>query len=242
VIIDFHAHVGMGHHKRLSAPQLIRLMDANSVDRAVLCPVDKYITAYNRAGNDLLVRTIRTYGDRFQGMAVANPWFGKRACNELRRALDAGLSGLKIHSPLQGFMLCDSIVYPLLEIAKEYNVPVYAHTGTMDNALPFQLLELARRYPELQFVMGHAAFSDFWMDVVPVLKQAQNIMVETSHASPDFIESIIREIGPSRVLFGSDVPESEYRLEINKLKMFPMKTCETDAVFSGNAMRLCPAR
>jgi predicted TIM-barrel fold metal-dependent hydrolase len=242
VIIDFHAHVGSGHFKSLSVRQLIRLMDSNGVDRAVLCPVDKYIAVYNRLGNDLLLRTIRAHSDRFQGLAVANPWVGRKACEELRRALDAGLAGLKVHSPLQGFMLCDPLIDPLLEIAREYRVPVYAHTGTMNNALPFQLLELAKRFPEIQFVMGHAAFSDFWMDVVPVLKQGSNILVETSHASPDFIENIIREVGATRVVFGSDVPESEYPLEIKKLLMFSLDDSEKEAVFASNAMRLCPPR
>jgi predicted TIM-barrel fold metal-dependent hydrolase len=237
-IIDFHAHVGTGAHKQFAPEELLRQMDQYDIERSVLCPVDEYIAVKNREGNEYLAKTIREYKDRFYGLAVANPWYGAEAVATLRHALDNGLQGLKINSILQGFMLCDPVIEPLLEVAQECKVPVYAHTGSMNNALPFQLLELATRFPEVSFVMGHMAYSDFWYDVIPVLERGANILVETSHAPPDLITAVIRKLGVERVLFGSDVPESGYAIEIGKFEWLNLSKTELDAVFSANARKL----
>jgi len=237
-IVDFHVHVGKGAKKTLLPEELLKLMDRHHIEKSVLCPVEEYISVRNREGNDYLIRLVREYRDRFHGFAVANPWCGREACDELRRALDKGLRGFKINSILQGFMLSDEMTDPLLRICAEYKAPVYAHTGTMGNATPFQLLELARRHPKVHFVMGHTAFSDFWYDVIPVMEQTQNIFVETSHASPDTIEGVVNRFGVDRILFGSDLPESNLPLEIKRLKLLRLDARQEKTVFFSNAERL----
>jgi hypothetical protein len=241
-IFDFHAHVGEGSRKSLSAQDLLRQMDAHGIERCGICPVEECISVHNRRGNDAVLRAVKEHPDRFAGFAVSNPWYGPKAVAELRRAFDAGLSGLKIHSVLQGFMLCDPLVDPLLEVAGCYKAPVYVHTGTMGNAMPFQLLELARRHPALAFVMGHAAYSDFWYDVFPVAEQAPNICIESSHAFPDLLQELVGQLGAERILFGSDVPESNFSLEVGRINLVTLTQTQKKAILEGNATRLLGRR
>lgn len=237
-IIDFHVHVGEGKHKNLSPEKLIRIMDKHAVEKCAICPVDEFISVRNREGNDYIAKLVRKYRGRFYGFAVSNPWFGKKGTDELKRALDKGLTGFKINSVLQGFMLCDEIVEPLLNVIFERKVPVYAHTGTTGNALPFQLLELAERHRDINFIMGHMGCFDFWYDVVPVMQRAKNIYAETSHAGTDFIEQLIAVLGTTRVVFGSDMPESKLTVEINKLRLLNLNEGELKNLFFLNAKHL----
>lgn len=171
-IVDAHVHLGEGYHLSLGVDELLGRMDEAGVERAVACPVDHFVAVHNREGNDLMLDAVRSHGDRLSGMAAANPWFGDQAVEEARRALGEGLSGLFVHSVYQGFRLDDHIVDPLLEGVAEFGVPVYVHTGTAAQAEPFQATELARRFPELNFIMGHGGSSDYGEDAVRALEFA----------------------------------------------------------------------
>lgn len=159
-------------------------METANVEFAILCPMDKYMAVANREGNEYIMREVKSHPDRFAGMASVNPWFGRAAVEELRRALESGLTGVKIHPLFQGFRLADPIVYPLLEIAKEYDVPVYVHTGTAGIAEPFHAAELARKFPAVNFIMGHAGASDYYNDTVRALEFVKNLWIETSRNGP----------------------------------------------------------
>jgi predicted TIM-barrel fold metal-dependent hydrolase len=213
-------------------------MDRNGVERAVVCSVDQFIAVRNREGNDELIRAVRAHPDRFWGLAAANPWFGDDAVSELRRSFDAGLVGLKLNSHLQGFVLSDPMVHPLIETCRDYVVPLYAHTGTPITAEPFQLAELARAHPDVSMVLGHMGYTDFWYDAVPAALQADNIVLETSLIDIMNISDAIEKVGAERLIFGSDFPESDLSLEIEKMSLIEMTDSDRQKIMRDNALEL----
>lgn len=237
-IIDAHCHLGQDREKQASLSELLLTMDEAGVDRAVVCPVDREITIFNREGNERIPAAVNVHPDRLIGFAVANPWYGEAAVQELRRALDSGLKGVKLHPRLQGFLLNDELVYPLLEVAQERGVPVYFHTGTATTALPFQLGDLAGQFPEITFIMGHMGHSDYWYDALPVARHWPNIYFETSHMMPSVIDMFIAEMGYDRLLFGSNFPVSNMRLELEKVRMLQLDEEGRRQTLGGNLLRL----
>lgn len=205
--IDAHVHIGQGIRMSLDVDTLLRRMDQAQIDLAIACPMDRHIAVANREGNDLMVKAVKEHPDRLVAMAVANPWFGDQAVAELRRALQQGLLGLKLHPVIQGFRLAEHIVDPLLELADEYDVPVYAHTGTAGLAEPFHLAELARRYPGVNFIMGHAGASDYYNDTVRAFEFADNMWLETSRNGPANFCHWLNNNLAQKVVFGSNCPE-----------------------------------
>lgn len=240
MIIDGHAHIGIGREKSLEPNQLIAQMDENGVGRAVVCPVEEHIILHNKEGNDYLLEAVRAYPDRLIGFASVNPWYGVSALEELKRARDEGLRGLKLHPRIQGFAITSDIVFPLIELAGELDMPVYFHTGTYICAQPFQLAQLACLYPEVSFIMGHSGASDFWNDVIPATRIAPNVYLETSKTTPVTImglvskESALRE----RVIFGSNLPTSSYPLELAKVREAIADENLRAMILGENAMRL----
>lgn len=237
MVIDAHAHVGQGRFKSLEPAELLRQMDANAVDRAVLCPVEEQIVAYNHEGNAYVLEQVRRHPARFVGFAVANPWFGEAAVRELERALGEGLRGLKLHAVYQGFPMNNPIVYPLIEVAARHKVPVYAHCGSAHFGEPLRLVELARRYPEVTFLMGHSSFSDFWNDLPRCHQFAPNILFETSRNTPGNFQQIGQQIGTDFMVFGSNAPEHYYHVDMPMLReMFP-DPADQEKIFHRNMAR-----
>jgi hypothetical protein len=221
-VIDAHVHVGQGREKQLTVEELLGEMDRWGVDRAVICPVDEEIVVENRAGNDRILAAVRAHPDRLVGFAVANPWYGEAAVEELRRAIGEGLRGLKLKSSVQGFRLSDEWIDPVVAVAAESQLPVYCHTGTGNYAMPLQLAELARRFPDAPFIMGHGGAGgdyNYYFDVIPAMELESNIYFETSTQTP---AGVRRYLGghlewAERFIFGSNLPAASFRYELTKM-------------------------
>lgn len=237
-ILDAHCHLGHGLDYTVTAESLLKEMDACGVERAVIVPADREIAVANREGNDEVLEAMRRHPDRLTAFATANPWFGAAAVEEARRAFGLGAAGLKLHPVLQGFQIIDPVARPLVELAVSLRKPVYFHTGTPVSAPPFQLSELGLRYPDGRFIMGHAAYSDYWNDVVFAVKAAPNMFVETSTHLPVVIRILVEAVGTERVLYGSNHPLNAMGLEIEKITRYVRSPGDLERVFSSNLERL----
>ncbi len=217
--------------------ELLAEMDRCGIERAVIGPERNFIAVENRAGNRYVAGAVRRRPDRLIGFAVASPWLGPKAVAELERALDLGLTGLKISPAVQGFILTDPQVFPLIEFAEKARWPVYCVTGTPICAMPLQLAELAERYPRVKFIMGHGGFCDFWNDIPDALRRCPNLFIETSYILPSQISAWIREAGIEKFIFGSDFPFSSLDLEIKKIN-FLGEGIDKQRIFRHNLLRL----
>lgn len=241
-IVDAHAYVGDGVHMRHSVDNLLRQMDEAKIDLSIICPMDRFTAVANREGNNLILKAVKAHPGRLVGMAVANPWFGKDASQELHRALENGLSGLKIDSVLQGFRLCDHLVDPLLEVAEKHGVPVYAHTGTAGLAEPFHVIELARRFPKINFIMGHAGASDYYNDTVRGLQFVDNVWIESSRNGPgNYCHWQISGV-VDRVVFGSSAPEYIPQIELETLRDIFTDPAELKRILAGSIQEVYRGR
>ncbi len=218
MIVDCHAHIGEGVYQTCQPAQLLAGMDASGIERAVVCPIDRNLAVDNAEGNDYVLAAAAQHPDRLIPFATANPWYGAAAVAELQRAIEAGARGLKLHSKLQGFTISDDIVNPLIEVAGEHGLPVFVHSGTMVCAEPLQVAMLARRYPSVNFIMGHSGATDFWNDMIPGITGIANIYLDTSLNNPTSIGSYCEAMGPERLCFGSDFPQNTYPVELEKLQ------------------------
>ena len=233
-ILDAHCHLGRGVDYTVTADSLLKEMDACGVERAVIVPADRQIAVANREGNDAVIEAMGRHPDRLTAFCTANPWFGGAAVEEVKRGFDLGAAGLKLHPVLQGFQIIDPVARPVVEAAVTRRKPVYFHTGTAVSSSPFQLTELCLRYPEGRFIMGHAAYSDYWNDVVFAYKAAPNIFVETSTHLPVVIRILIEAVGTERVLYGSNYPLNAMSLEIEKISRYVASLADLDKVFALN--------
>jgi predicted TIM-barrel fold metal-dependent hydrolase len=241
MIVDAHCHIGETPHYKQTAEDLLREMDANGVGRSAICASGRHITVDNEEGNRLVAEAVRKYHGRFYGFAAVNPWYGEKAIIELRRAVDDGLVGLKLHPSMQGYHAHDPLADPVVAAATELDLPIYIHSGTPVFSLPLQIVELAQRHPEAKIIMGHMGGADFYVDVPSSAHFATNVFYETSlTCHVGYVDEIIARAGHERILFGSDSPTSQQSAELLKIRLSKLTDEERADVLGGNFLRLLP--
>lgn len=239
--IDGYCTLGVDREFDLTESTLLQAMDQAGVDRAVIAPVDRFLAVDNQVGNNFVLRAAGAHPDRLIPSCSANPWYGEGAVEELRRACGNGARILVLHPAVQGFPADDELVWPLLEAAAEERIPVYVHTGPPGHATPWQLVDLAGRYPEVDLVMGHCGATDFWNDVVEAGRAAANLYLESSLARPFLFAGYLEELGWEKGIMGSYAPLDELGFEWEQMRRaLPAEAVE--AVCGGNLLRLLERR
>ncbi|TMR96559.1 amidohydrolase family protein [Nonomuraea basaltis] len=236
MIIDAHVRIGQCREAALTVPDLLTSMDRLGIDRCLVAPDERATAVDNRRGNDLTTQAAMISEGRLIAYAVANPWFGDAAVDELRRARDNGARALAVDPVLQGFDLLDGLLDPLLRFAADAGWPVYVRTGTPPTALPLPLALLCGRYPEVSFLMGRSGATDFWIDAVPALLRAPNLFADTCYAPWDTVLTDFGshpDIGPARVFFSTDSPYTVPAAELKRVIDWPLSDCERAAVMGG---------
>jgi uncharacterized protein len=174
--------------------------------------------------NDEVADIVKAYPGRFIGFACVDPWKGKRAIDEMERAItELGMSGAKFHPGVQAFYPNEARFYPLYEKITELKVPALFHTGTnalgagtpggmgvrMDYTRPIYLDHVAADFPELTIIGAHPAWP-WHEEMLAIIAHKSNVFMDLSGWSPKYIPKAIMDEARTRlqdrVLFGSDYP------------------------------------
>jgi uncharacterized protein len=216
--IDGYCTLGVDREYDLTEDALLEAMDRAHVERGVIAAVDRYLAVDSRVGNDFLLQAAEGHPDRLIPSCSVSPWYGERGLEELRRALGLGARIVVLHPAIQGYQANDELIWPVLEVAAGEKVPVYVHTGNPGSASPWQVVDLADRYPELDLIIGHCGATDFWNDVVDAGKAAPNAYLESSLARPFQFNSYLEKVGYRKGIMGSSVPTNDLVFEWEQMR------------------------
>jgi predicted TIM-barrel fold metal-dependent hydrolase len=237
VIIDGHVTIGRSRDVGLDVDQLLATMDRLGIDRALVSPPEYLIPVRNREGNELVTAAARDSDERLHAYAVATPWLGGEAIEELERARDAGARALHVDPPLQGFDLLDGQVDPLIAFAVESGWPIYVRTGTPPHALPLQLAALAARFPAGAFLLGRSGVTDFGRDGPAALDIAPNLYADSAHINWP-VALAAREGAAARVVFTTDAPFADAEIELARVVEAPLEEPVRSAILGGTIASL----
>lgn len=210
-VYDTHTHIGTARHsgRQATADQMIAAMDAGGIDRSVLIPfpvVDDF-----RATHDEIGLAVRRHPDRFAGAACVYPFVPEQTFrDEVRRcAEELGFRAIKLQPQYQPLSPISPRSDFFFETALKHKLPVICHTGT---GVPFSLPSLfimpARRFPELPIILGHAGGSVYSAETIVAASVCENIFIELSSLMPHHILEILAYVPATRLMIGSDLPES----------------------------------
>lgn len=256
MIVDAHVHLmtdttgwyaykksaGGSDARAWDADATARLLDDSGIDRCWLFTLSG-LYGFNdyRAANDEVIEAARRHPDRFIPFCTAFPnQDAEGAAEEIRRCLDAGCRGVKFHPWLQAFPANSAYLYPTLDVCARGHVPVLFHTGTPPYSQPFQVMEQARRFPGVPFVLGHFG-KILSLDAIRAAELCPNIHLETSGAQVADIQFALERIGAERILFGTDLPigsAASARWNLIKIASAVPNLDQQRAIFGENASRL----
>jgi predicted TIM-barrel fold metal-dependent hydrolase len=169
-----------------------------------------------------------------------NPQFGSETVAELERCVSEwGMRGLKLMPTLHGYPILSGVVSPVLDKARELGVVVNIHSGSF-NADPLQIAVVARRYPELPFIMDHMGYRYNLQDAIVAAQECPNIYLSTtlvSPAEPLCVRGAFDEVGPERIVFGSNGP-GFVDMAIEGIRRLELGHAAEELILGGNAAKV----
>ncbi len=237
LVIDAHCHAGRG--QAMSAPWTtradpevtLRHMAEAGIDRTILFPINN--PDYEKP-NQEIAEICGRYPGKFIGFAKHDPQTeAGRIRPLLRREVESlGLKGLKLHRlPTR----------EVLDTVAELGLPVLYHPEKVAN---FHMI--ASEYPQIPFLMAHLGSfaSRDWaehLEAISVARRYPNVYLETSSVVFfKFLAMAARELGAGKLIFGSDGPELDSRVELYKIRLLKLLPAEEARVLGGNILKLLP--
>ena len=238
-IIDTHMHLGMskfsGH--RTTVETLNQYMERYGITHGMVMPQP---TLDNIALiHDEIYQLTQHHSGRFYGMASIDPWLSEQEYEqEFRRCIETyQFVAVKLHPHGHNISPLASQCHKVYELADQFHVPVIIHTGLGSlNALPSLVIEPARNFPNVTFVLGHAGFAVFTSEAIVAAKTCENIVLEPSWCPTFSVQSMVNEIGIDRIIYGSDHVEN---IPVELAKYHSVLTDkQMEAVLSTNPQRI----
>lgn len=218
--------------------------------------------------NEFYVDVIRRWPDRFVAMAMVDPTEGERAARELRHWADSGCLGFKIemdalHKVRPDYQFLGPNEMKVWEVVAEKNLPVVLHMTQDERSVKEgeEILELLKRWPELNFVICHIGVPPFtgWQQRA-LLAQHPNIYLDIAAAYwyyhedhgetypvPSGMEALrwaVDNVGADKLLWGSDYPQAlmllTYRqmIDIVRVEAKFLTEAQKAQILGGNACKL----
>ncbi|MGH8619131.1 MAG: amidohydrolase family protein [Burkholderiales bacterium] len=185
----------------VSAPQLQALMDEYQLDLCILlAPTAEY------ADNKAIAAVAKQY-PRMVPVPLVNPNGPGGGVPELERAVgEWGMKGLKLHPQRHGYEADSGTPLRLMEAAERLGLTVSVHSGDRC-CLPWQIGQLARKFPTVPVIMNHMGFRYFVDGAISVARETPNIYLDTVLVSmPGYLRMAVDQVGADRVVYGSDYP------------------------------------
>lgn len=117
--------------------------------------------------------------------------------------------------------------------------PPYPGGGNLPNEpYPWELVEVAARYPEYPFICGHTGGD--WELGIAAIRHQKNVLAEIGGGYPrvGLVEMGVRELGAERVIYGSDVPGRSFATQLAKVHGACVPEKAKQLIFNDNLERL----
>ena len=103
---------------------------------------------------------------------------------------------------------------------------------------PYDLVELARRHPDANFICAHTGGD--WERGIRIIRDAPNVVAGIAGFDPTsgVMEMAVRELGPERVVFGSDAGGRSFASQLAKVIGADIPDAAKELVLGGNLRRL----
>jgi len=254
--IDVHGHYGACQIDGSSdlANTLMSASAAEVARRALNCGVERTIVSplaglFPRgkadavSANDTAFREVAQVPGLLQ-YVIVNP-LQPETFAQARRMLQAEWCvGIKIHPEEHRYRIADqgNVLFRFFE---EAQAPVMTHSGC-PNSLPADFLPFADRHPGVRLLLAHLGNGagdtnkvDLQVRTVGAARHG-NIWVDTSSARnvmPGLIEWAVSELGPKRVLFGSDTPLYHVAMQRIRIDAAEIPDAAKKLILRENALR-----
>jgi uncharacterized protein len=248
MIWDLHCHIAgfEGRTPDEKMAEMIRYADRMGIDR--LCTYMGYPMEENpspetlRAQNNQVLQAISHWHHRAFGFVYLNPNYLQVSLDELNRCVrDGPMVGVKLWVARRANT---PELDPIIERAGTLRAVIFQHTWIKTGGnLPgestsMDLAELANRHPAVPIICGHTGGN--WELGIRVIRGVKNLYSDTAGSDPTagYIEMAVRELGPERIIYGSDVGGRSFASQLGKVMGAAVPQAAKDRILGANLQAL----
>lgn len=196
--------------------------------------------------------TLGTEHPQLVSFIAADPWAlpMQEMCDHIAdQVRNHGARGVKLHGILQKFLMNDRRMWPIYETCLEENIPIIAHSGPAKSPHQFSepgaFAEVFDAFPELNIVLAHLG-GGVWKQVLEIASAYPQARFDCSEIicwlgasdGPNEYEiaQLILDIGPDRVIMGSDFPWYDIDFTVDRVMSLPLLSVqEKEGMLGANA-------
>ncbi len=192
--------------------------------------------------NEATARLRDEVGDRIICFCYVNAVHTDNALGEIAKCKAQGFCGLKFWISQRG---TDPRTREVTEAALEVGWPILYHSYyrphggvPSSEAPPMEVADLARRYPDGQFIMAHMGAQ---------YEHGLHAVVDCPNVAVDYAGSInekgayemgLELLGADRVVFGSDLPGGCYYINAGRVLELEVSDEVKQQIFAGNILQM----
>ena len=218
-IIDGHTHLKFGDKQDpvKAAKELLEKMDGAGIDKAVVMPDGMKCTS------KAVEEACRIDPGRLTGFYMPDMKDRTFKAEHLAGIMKKGnFKGVKIHPRHQQLFIDDARLSELFAECSRKKIPVFIDCfpfGTLsERNYPLAFEKIAKDNPSLKLIMGHMGGYRA-LDAFIVAKSNRNIFLDVSFTFMYFrgssvegdVKYMLKSLGPSRFIYGSDYPYKEMK-------------------------------
>jgi len=246
-IWDCHGHLaGLGGTVEQTVDRLLIYADRMGVERMVVCmgmrTVQDPSPAELRQHNDEVLRAVARAPDRLFGFVFLSAKQPEASLRELDRCVrDGPMVGVKFWLAA---VCTEPPLEPVVRRIAELKVPVLHHTFFRyggpwpGESTPADLAALAAKHADVSFLCAHAGAD--WELGIRAVRATPNVAIDIAgfEPRPGWVEMGVRELGPERVVFGSDFPGRSFASQLAKVDSAALSPDVRRMILGGNLKRL----
>lgn len=220
MIIDMHAHIGEVIDFKMPGEILIASMEKYNIDFSIISSCEAVAFDHNnkilpyiiQKSQETVFQDTLDFARKYKGKLAVMPWVKphyEKVSNELiamiRNNLDITV-GIKVH-PFHSFISFNSPqVEEYIKLAESFNLPMLVHTGNTTECSCMGVYEMAVKYPNVNFIMGHMGLGTDNREAIKLIKNQKNLYGDTAWVPLESTLLAIKECGIDKIMFGTDNP------------------------------------
>lgn len=257
MIIDFHAHI---YPDKIAEKATKAIADFYNAPMKYNGHPEELITSGSKIGvtnyivhstattekqvesiNNFILSEVQKHSE-FIGFGTIHPDYVNFE-KELNRIKTAGLKGIKLHPDFQKFQIDTPKMDDIYNVMAELKLPVLVHAGDCryDFSGPKRIRHVLEKHPDLTVIAAHFGGYTEWDNSIEYLV-GQNVFFDTSSTlwklPVDKANSMIKQHGIEKFLFGSDFPMWDHTQEFERFNNLNLNKSEKEQILYFNAKNL----
>jgi predicted TIM-barrel fold metal-dependent hydrolase len=154
-------------------------------------------------------------------------------------ATEWGMRVLKIMPAIYHVRMTGPQATTLMTTAREHGLVVNIHSGS-EISHPLAIGAVCRRFPDVTVLMDHMGYREWTADAIEAARDNPNLYLGTTIASfePITIAHAVRELGPERIVYGSNWPNLYSDLAVEAIRRQRLGQEAEELILGGNLARI----